>query len=109
MSERFARREALRRLVVLSAAAATPAWLVGCSKKNEKPSCNDVTGLAPDDVTMRNVTAAYVDQTPDPTKHCSNCVQWVPGPSPTACGGCKVVKGPINPDGWCKLYVPKPA
>ncbi len=105
MSERFARREALRRLVVLSAAAATPAWLVGCSKK---PNCTDVTGLSPDDVTMRNTTAAYVDQAPDPAKKCSGCIQYTPA-APNACGGCKVVKGPINPDGWCKLYVAKPA
>jgi High potential iron-sulfur protein len=105
MSERIPRREALRRLAMFSAAAAAPAWLAGCSKK--QLTCTDVTGLTPDDVTMRNTTAAYVDQTPDAAKRCSGCVQYVPA-APDACGGCKVVKGPIHPDGWCKLYVPKP-
>jgi hypothetical protein len=68
-----------------------------------------VTGLSPEDVRMRNETAAYVETAPDPTKKCNACAQWVPASSPTACGGCKVVKGPINPEGWCKLFVVKPA
>lgn len=107
MSESIDRRTMLRHLVVLSASVATPAWLLGC--KGSKPSCTDVTGLSPDDVNVRNVTAAYVDQTPDATKKCSGCVQYLPAAAANACGGCKVVKGPINPEGWCKLYVPKPA
>ncbi len=100
------RREALRHLVVLSASVAVPGFLAGCSKK---PTCTDVSGLSPDELKMRNETAAYVDSAPDPSKRCDVCVQWVPGASPTACGGCKVVKGPINPQGWCKLFAPKPA
>jgi len=102
---RIDRRAALRQLVVLSAAAAVPAFASACSKKQ---SCTDVTGLAPEDVRVRNDTAAYVDLAPDASKKCALCAQYVPA-APDACGGCKVVKGPINPDGSCKLFVPKPA
>jgi hypothetical protein len=105
MDRPIARREALRHLAVFSAAAVVPGFLVGCSKK---PSCEDVSGLAPGDVAMRQQTAVYVEAAPDPAKKCSLCVQYVPA-GPNACGGCKVVKGPINPEGSCKLFAPKPA
>lgn len=38
---------------------------------------------------------------------CSNCLQWIPGKTPTAMGTCKVVEGPISPEGWCLAYVKK--
>ncbi len=105
MSPRIPRREALRHLAVLSLSTVVPAGLVACSKK---PSCTDVSGLSGDDVNQRNNIAAYVEQAPDASKKCSLCVQFTPA-APNACGGCKVVKGPINPDGTCKLFVAKPA
>lgn len=105
MCDAIDRREALRRLVLLSAAAAAPAWL-GCAKK--ELHCTRTEGLSAEDVAVRSATAAYVEETPDPTTKCSNCAQFVPA-APDACGGCKVVKGPIHPDGWCKLWVAKPA
>lgn len=105
MSERINRREALRHLTVFSVAAAVPAFLAGCSKK---PNCTDTSALKPDELTVRTTTAAYVENAPDPAKKCSGCVQYQPGPQ-NACGSCKVVKGPINPEGYCKLWVAKPA
>jgi len=105
MDPRIPRREALRHLAVLSLSAVVPAGLVACSKKT---SCTDVTGLSSDEINQRNNVAAYVDITPDASKKCSLCVQYVPA-APNACGECKVVKGPINPDGTCKLFVAKPA
>jgi hypothetical protein len=106
MSDPIARREALRHLALVCASAAVARFEIACSKKT---SCTDVTGLTPDEVTMRTQTAAYVDAAPDPAKKCIGCAQWAGAPSAGACGGCKVVKGPINPDGWCKLWVAKPA
>lgn len=100
------RREALRHLAVLSASLAVPGFLAGCSKK---PTCTDVSGLSPDELKVRVETATYTDVAPDQSKRCDLCAQWVPGPGADACGGCKVVKGPINPKGWCKLFVAKPA
>lgn len=105
MNPKIERREAIRRLAVISSAALLPSWLLACSKKE---SCLDVTGLSPEDLKARNETAKYVEQTMDASKRCSTCTQWVAGP-PDKCGGCKVVKGPINADGYCNLYVAKPA
>jgi hypothetical protein len=98
------RREALRHLAVLSAAAVVPGLLAGCSKK---PSCEDVTGLSPADVAVRRDTAAYVETAADPAKRCALCAQYLAAAA-NACGSCKVVKGPINPEGGCKLFVPTP-
>ena len=105
MSTPIERRQAMQQLALLSLSALLPAAAIGCSKK---ASCLDVTGLSPDDVTQRNSTAAYVDQAVDPAKKCALCLHFVPA-APNACGGCKIVKGPINPEGGCKLFVVKPA
>lgn len=106
MNSRMPRREALRHLALFSAAAVVPGFLgSACSRK---PSCEDVTGLSPAEVAVRRDTAAYVEVATDPAKKCSACAQYE-AKGPNACGGCKVVKGPINPEGSCKLFVPKPA
>jgi hypothetical protein len=54
------------------------------------------------------VTLAYVDNSVEPGKSCTRCQQFIPA-APDACGTCKVVKGPINPSGYCKSFVAKPA
>ncbi|CAN5897405.1 hypothetical protein BH11MYX4_BH11MYX4_24050 [soil metagenome] len=105
MSPKIERREAIRRLAVISTAALLPAWLLACSKKE---SCLDVTGLTPEEVRIRNETAKYVEQTMDATKRCSGCLHYIAA-APEKCGQCKVVKGPINADGNCNLYAAKPA
>ena len=48
----------------------------------------------------------YQDQ-PKNGQKCDSCVQFVPGTKPGANGTCKVVDGPISPDGWCIAYVKK--
>lgn len=97
------RRAALARVVALPLAAVLPAALAGCSKTLK---CEDTSSLSPDDARMRTEIAAYQDQAPDPAKHCALCMQFNPG-GKDACGTCKVVKGPINPNGYCKLWVKK--
>ena len=67
-----------------------------------------MTGIAPADLAVRQQTAAYAEVAADQAKRCALCAQYIPA-APNACGGCKVVKGPINPEGGCKLFVPKPA
>jgi len=41
-------------------------------------------------------------ETPKKDQHCSICLHFVPP------GGCKLVDGGINPNGWCALFAPKP-
>lgn len=49
----------------------------------------------------------YQDK-PNGDQKCSNCLQFVPGSSPTAKGTCKVVDGAVDPNGWCQIWVKKP-
>ena len=99
------RRRALTQLAVLPLGVVIPAVLVACSKE---PKCTDTGSLSADDAKLRTEVAAYVEPSPDVTKRCSACVQFNPG-AKDACGTCKVVKGPINPHGTCKLFAAKPA
>jgi hypothetical protein len=46
---------------------------------------------------------------PKGDKSCSNCLQFVAGPSPTAPGGCKIMAGDseISPQGYCAGWAKK--
>ncbi|MES1178194.1 MAG: hypothetical protein ABUL62_27970 [Myxococcales bacterium] len=103
MSNRINRRAALKPIAAMSVAALVPAALLACSKNAD---CNDVSALSPDELRTRNEIAKYVDQSLEAAKRCSGCVQYIPA-APKQCGGCKVVKGPINPNGGCILFVLK--
>jgi hypothetical protein len=49
------------------------------------------------------VTLKY-QSTPKNGQKCSNCTLWVAGKTPTAMGTCKVITGPISPNGWCTAF-----
>lgn len=66
--------------------------------------CADVSALAPEEKATRT-TFKYVAHTPDPNKHCANCALYIKPAEGAACGGCQIVKGPINPDGYCMNWV----
>ena len=68
-------------------------------------TCTDTSGLSADEVSARN-TLAYVDKSAEAAKNCANCMQFNAGPA-DKCGGCKVLKGPIAPTGYCKVWVAK--
>jgi hypothetical protein len=46
-------------------------------------------------------TVVQYQETPNDGKKCDDCVNWV---APNAC---KLVTGPINPNGWCVAFAPK--
>lgn len=100
------RRDLLRSaagLLVLSAAA-------GC-KKDAKPfTCTDISALAPAETAVRTALG-YVEPSPEPGKDCAGCLQFTPSPTDatSACGGCKLMKGPIHPKGYCKGFAAKAA
>jgi len=85
-------------LLVLPAAA-----LAGACKRGTPASCRDTSGLSPDDLNARTALG-YVETSMDPKAHCSACRQYVPAPSSDACGTCKIMKGPIHPNGTCKVF-----
>jgi hypothetical protein len=95
------RRRVLAQLSLAPLGLAVPGLLTACSRE---PKCTDVSGLSPDDAKLRTEIAAYEERSPDAAKLCKDCAQYVAGPK-DACGMCKVVKGPINPVGTCKLFV----
>jgi hypothetical protein len=51
---------------------------------------------------VSHAIAKYQDQ-PNNGQQCSTCAQFDP---PSAC---KIVESPISPNGWCQLYMAKPA
>lgn len=106
-SKQVSRREMLAGIVRLTVLAAPAAWLVtGCDKKKEL-SCTDTSALSADEKQARD-GVSYVDKSIESGKNCENCAQFKPGAA-DQCGSCNVVKGPINPAGYCKIWAAKPA
>jgi|SRR6185436_11409142 len=68
--------------------------------------CSDVSGLQPAEARTREDNA-YRQHTERDDQFCFNCLNFVPSTVDTACGTCKTVRGPINPDGWCKQWTKK--
>jgi hypothetical protein len=76
------------------------AWgTLGCSKSFK---C-DGAGLPPADQETR-VRFAYVDKSSDISKTCEDCIQFELGDT---CGKCKVLPGPVHPQGTCTLFAPR--
>ena len=93
-----------RRLLVIAGSAI--ALLGASSCKSGPSSCNDTTGLKPDEIQTRQ-TVAYVDRAADSNKTCEKCQQYVAAAAKDQCGSCKVIKGPVHPEGYCNLFVAK--
>mgnify|MGYP005848430591 CR=1 FL=1 len=98
-------------LVTGAALAGAGAILAACKKEEKKAeapaaSCNDTTGLTPEDIQQRT-NLQYVEQTADPAKRCDGCALYIAAAAGAACGGCNLIKGPINPAGYCTSWVAK--
>lgn len=110
--ERLGRREFLVRAMQLgAAAAAAPALvsLVGCGGGGSKQqSCTDTLGLQPAEIRMRT-SLGYNDISPDATKACDLCALYTEPAEGQYCGGCTLMKGPINPKGTCNSFAAKEA
>ena len=83
----------------------TPQMNEKSSPETSADPCGDLTGLTNAEIEVRK-NFEYVAQTPDPAKRCDNCGLWVVPAEGQKCGGCKIIKGPINPDGHCTAWVP---
>lgn len=98
-------------LVTGAALAGAGAILSQCGKKEEKPaaaaaSCNDTSTLSAEDKQQRT-NLQYVEKSADPAKKCSTCALFIAPAAGAACGGCNLVKGTINPEGYCTSWVTK--
>ncbi len=103
MDDKLSRRDVIQKSAALGAFAVFGA---GACSKPAAMVCTDTSSLAPADVQVRTALA-YVDISTEPGKVCNGCQQFIPAPKPGTCGTCKVVKGPINPNGNCKSFVAK--
>lgn len=93
-----------RRVLFLGAASiALGGAAFGCQKS--PPATCPQAKLTPAEEQVRK-TLAYVDRTPDPSKPCVKCLQYVPAAEADQCGGCKLMKGPIHPKGYCTAFAP---
>lgn len=87
-----------------SSGAAPGAAPSGSAPQAASLDCTDVSGLSdPQKATRTN--NAYVEKTAIPAQDCANCALYTLPKEEGGCGGCAVVAGPINPAGWCKLWV----
>jgi hypothetical protein len=84
------RKEALVQLVILPALAAGLAA--------------GTTAIARAD----SRTDLKYQSTPKDGHECSACTLFAPGKSATANGTCKVITGPISPNGWCTAFSQRP-
>jgi hypothetical protein len=90
-----------RQLFVVFGATAFEA---GC--RNEAPAptaCADTSGLTAEELQARTALV-YADLAADPNKSCTTCQQYVAPAQKDACGGCKLLRGPIHPKGYCKAF-----
>ena len=65
--------------------------------------CSDVSGLQPAEARTREENA-YRQHTERDDQFCLGCLNYQPPAVESSCGTCKTVRGPINPDGWCKQW-----
>ena len=86
-------------------AAETPA---APAPSTASASCNDLTGLTDQEKQMRTALQ-YVDETPIAEKRCDNCQLYIEAEGAATCGGCKILKGPIAPAGYCTSWAAKQA
>jgi hypothetical protein len=66
-----------------------------------------VVAMAAKNDAMR-ASMKYKDS-PEGDKSCANCVQFVPGKTPTDLGGCKIFPGDteVSPKGYCVAWAKK--
>jgi len=108
--------ECTRRVFLKAAALAGAGTLAGCDGGAETAAlrekakrlgagldCSDVSALQPAEVSTRTDNE-YRQHTERVDQFCLGCLNFEPNPVETACGACKTVRGPINPDGWCKQW-----
>ena len=100
--ETLSRRALLRCSVHLALIGSIPAILKGCSKGTLE--CTDLDGLAQGDKQLR-AAQEYKDISPfGNEKNCKSCEFFKAGGA-DECGTCTIVKGPINPAGYCSSWV----
>lgn len=82
---------------------ATPAGSGGAEPASQKPppdASTPPTGATAERTGKLSKAQVKYQEQPKGDQHCANCLQFV-AESTT----CKVVEGPISPQGWCTVWV----
>jgi len=83
--------------------------ITGCKPKTiSLTSCQDLSQLSENEKQIR-ASLAYVDETPIPARRCDTCQFWLAPTADDQCGGCTILKGPIEAKGYCSSWAPPPA
>jgi hypothetical protein len=90
-----------RRHALTLLAASGGVALVGCGG-GDTLRCDDVSGLSATDADFRR-GQGYVERSTRPGRSCETCNFYTTGAA--ACGECTLIRGPINPAGYCNLWV----
>jgi hypothetical protein len=118
--EGLQRRMMLRNLVAACCALCLPE-MAGCGKKSPSPESSSMPGAAAVPPATKSGMAAqpaptgaesapaklaqaavqYQDH-PKGSESCSSCMHFIPETN-----SCKLVAGPISPQGWCTIWVKK--
>lgn len=70
-----------------------------------KNPCDNMDGVSAEEQAKRK-KLAYVNKTPIPDNHCSNCTLFIPPGKDKSCGGCLLFKGPVRSEGYCAYWAP---
>jgi hypothetical protein len=73
-------------------------------KSSSAESCTDISGLTDEEKKTR-IANHYVDDSTMEGKECDNCSFFSQPVAGNPCGTCQIVKGPIDPDGYCTAWV----
>lgn len=120
------RRQFLERAALLGAAAMGAGTLLSACEPSsddagepaeQEPaadegfSCNDEEALADltEDEISRREEFEYVEQTTTADQRCDNCIHWQEPEGGADCGGCAILPGPFNPEGWCNQWIAAPS
>ena len=88
----------LSRRALLRNAAAT-VWIVGTSAL--ATGCAQPMAQAPPPQQKQTKAQAAYQDRPNGSERCSACANFVPP------GDCRVIQGPVSPDGWCRNFRPR--
>ncbi|HEX2675981.1 MAG TPA: high-potential iron-sulfur protein [Polyangiales bacterium] len=107
---RISRRDAVSGVVHLALWIAGSAALGGCTALGRKLQCNepsDLRGLSDFEKSERQ-RLGYIERSPDVSQRCDNCSVFRAGLlGANSCGECTLLKGPVNPAGYCSAWVAK--
>lgn len=91
-----------RHLLLVATAAATTALGVVAAGCKRLPETCPPEPLSAADRELRD-KLHYTDHSPEPQKLCNGCQQYT-HEGDRDCGGCKLMKGPIHPAGYCVAF-----